>query len=202
MKKSGKGKWSRARKFEVVIALIAAALGFVAGFATRYELNFHIQFDDKINPVELLSLACTIVLAWIVASVLDKQKEAEKSSREILLKRTEEFASFVVRSASRAASENFSYPEAASITKRIDVKLNRLWQVLESVEISYDRAMKASMVKQIDKMDELLTDIQPPALVVRNDLIRFSPERSVQVETAFDDLLDMITSLQLAVIRG
>src|SRR5688500_13151383 len=126
MNKRHKGNWLQARKFEIAIALICAAVGFVAGLATRYDLQLGFQFDDKIDAVGLLTLICTIVLAWVVATVIDKQREAEKSAKEILIKRVEEFYSFVVNSASRTTSGSLAYSEAAYITKRIDVTASRI----------------------------------------------------------------------------
>jgi hypothetical protein len=201
MKKT-RGKWFLLHKFEIVIAVIFAALGFVTGLATRYDLQFNFRFDDKIDAIELLSLAATIVLAWLVASVLDKQKEADKSAKEIILKRAEELHSLVVQSASRVAADNLTYSEAANITKRIDVAVRRLWPMLENAEVNYDDGVKAAFSKHIDELEGLLTEINQPELTVENNIIHFSRDRSVAVEAAFDELRDRISTLELTIIRG
>lgn len=201
MKKS-KGNWFRARKFEITIAFIFAVLGFITGLATRYDLQLGFQFDDKIDPVELLTLVATIILAWLVATVIDKQKEVEKSAKEILIKRAEEFHSFIVDSASRATSGSFAYSEAAYITKRVDVTARRLFAMLKTVDIEYDRTLKESLAEQTEKLYDLLTDIEAPELVVANDIIHFNEDRALAVETAFDTLRDQITTLEINIFSG
>lgn len=202
MRRNKRGNWFQARKFEIAIAFIFVALGFVVGLATRYELQLGFQFDDKIDAVELLTLVCTLILAWLVATVIDKQKEAEKSAKEILIKRVEEFHSFVVNSASRSASGSLAYSEAAHITKRIDVTVQRLLAMLESLDIDYDPTLKKSLAEQAERLDDVLTVIEAPELMVENNIIRFNEDRALAVETAFDALRDQITTLEIDIFRG
>ena len=203
-------RWFRARKAGIVVAVIFAAIGYVAGLGTRLDLNPNFQFDDKIDPVALLSLAVTVILVLVIASILDRQREAEKSAKVILLKRAEELHTLVAESAAAARSGGLLYTDAAAMLKRVELTINRLSRLMEGIAITFDPEVSLSILKHIEGMDALLTDTptiypdsgQLPALRVENGTLLFDEQRAREVDAAFEDLRDKLTELEFAIING
>jgi len=203
-------RWLHTHKAEVAITLISAFIGFVGGLGVRFDLNLNFQFDDKIDPVEFLSLVCTIILALVVVFVLDRQKDAEKSAKVVLLKRVEELHALVSENAASARGGRLPYTQAAAMLKRVELTVNRLWRLLEGAEVTCDPEVRLSILRQLEVMDPLLTDTPTaapflgnlPALRVENGILLFNEQRSNEVETAFEDLRDKLTTLDFAIING
>ena len=202
-------KWLSAHKFEAAVACIFGAIGFVVGLGVRSDLDLDLRLDNTIDPVALLSLGCTVVLVWVVASILDKEKEAEKSAKEILLKRAEELYSLVSQSATSARAGTLSYRQSAHLIKRLEMTINRLWRLLLSAGVTCDTAVKESLLTHMEALDVLLTDSPAQAastkvvpLKVENDILQFSADHAVKVEAAFADLRDKLTELEFAIING
>lgn len=202
--------WFQAHKAGVAVAVIFAAIGFVAGLGVRSDLSPNLQFDNKVDPVGLLSLTCTVILAWVVASILDREREAEKSAKVILLKRTEELHAFVNENATAARSGRLHYNQAAAMIKRVELTINRLWNLLEGAHVTCDPQMRLSILAHVEAMDVLLTDTptvapftgQVPPLRVENGMLLFNEQRALEVDVAFEDLRDRLTELQFAIING
>lgn len=196
-------------KFEILIAALCAAIGFLVGLGTQFKLDFHLQFDDKIDPVALLSLVVTVILAWIIARVLDREREAERSAKQILLQRAEELQTLVAQKSTDARNGSLSFSHAVAMLRRIEITINHLWVLLEGAGVKCDVSVRDAIVNQVETMDQLLTDTpHASAILARADLwlengvLRFSDERALQVETAFEDLRDNLTQLEFAIING
>jgi hypothetical protein len=209
MKKSARS-WLQLHRVEIALAIVFGLIGFLAGLGTRFDLQWQTRFDDEINAVQLLQLVVTVILAWLVTSILDKQKQAEKSAKEILLKRAEELHTFVTESAAKSSSGDFLYAEAAATTKRVSVATDRICRLLEANKIACDAAIRAGIVSQVDKLWELMTntpvsdhnDTRQPAVRVEEGRLYFQPERALEIENAFEELKHSIMSLELAIINS
>ncbi len=209
MKKSGR-HWFKAHRIEISVAVIFCLIGFIVGVATRYDLQWGTRFDEEINSVQLLQLICTVILAWLVTTVLDKQKQAEKTVKEIILKRAEELHSFVHDTAIKFSSGEFLYTDAASAAKRINVATDRICKLLEANKITCDAQIKTNIVAQADKMLDLMTNTPvhdpkataPPVVEVKNGKLHFREDRALEIENAFEDLKHHIMSLQLSIINS
>lgn len=208
--RTGVRNWIYAHRIEIALSAIFCFIGFIAGIATRWDLQWQISFDNKINPVELLSLASTVILVWVIASVLDKQKQAEASAKATLLKRVEDLHTFVHETAIKSASGNFLFTDAAYAPKRVTVTTERLCRLLESNQIYCDEKIKSDILVQAERMLDLMTsyrvqksdDNAQLPVRVENDKVIFSDERALEIETAFDELKHRITLLELAIINA
>src|SRR5215217_609896 len=116
MRQSTRNK--KPRLLHIAFAIIFLLIGFFTGLFTNYHLGFKFQFRDTIEPAAFLSVVCTLILAWIVSTVWNRQQHAETSSKEVLIKRLEELHTFNSELAVQATSNEFFYTDATSGIKR------------------------------------------------------------------------------------
>jgi hypothetical protein len=201
--------WVIHHRIEIALAVLFCLLGFIFGIALQPALPFRVSFDDKINPVELLSLFVTIVLVWIISSVLEKKKQAEIAGKEILLKRVELLLAFVLETAQQSTSGSFLYAGAASAIKKIELSTSRICKLMESNNLSCDEQIRSNILNQTERLVELLTNTpvhdssseSPQAVKVQEGKLIFSAERALDIQNAFYDLEDNILILEIAITR-
>jgi Na+-transporting NADH:ubiquinone oxidoreductase subunit NqrC len=209
MKKSSRS-WLTIHRVEVAVAIVFCLIGFVLGVGARYDLQLQTRFDDKINAVDLLTLICTVIIAWVVTSILDRQKQAEKTAKDTLLKRAEELHNFILETAIKSTSANFLYTDAASAAKRVVVTTDRICKLLESNQISCDTQIKTDINNHVDKLLDLMTntpvqdstDTSQQAVEVKDGKLSFSSERALEIENTFEDLKHSVMVLELAIINS
>ncbi|HLM57969.1 MAG TPA: hypothetical protein VK422_17825 [Pyrinomonadaceae bacterium] len=204
-----KSAWLRKHRLEAGLAVIFLLIGFLMGLASRFTLPFQLQFEDKVNAVDILSIICTVILAWIVATVLDKQKHAENTSKEIIVRRLEELYAFISDTAARSTSTDFPLTSATSSTKRINVTLSSVYSLLESIGSPVNDDLKKEIENQVIKLNELMTSSPvddgtgvQPAVKVDKGMLYFNPERKLEIEAGFESLKNHIISLEIEVNRA
>ncbi|HEX8266443.1 MAG TPA: hypothetical protein VF596_13650 [Pyrinomonadaceae bacterium] len=199
-------KWTKRNKLSVGLATIFFLVGYLAGFGTQFGLSFKLQFDEKINTADFLSIVCNIILVWIVATILDKEKQTEQNAKDILLRRVEELYNFTITVSDKSTSGNFLYTEATSSTKKINLITTSVYEQLNSNNLTVDEKFKKDISEQVDKLNNLMTntpvngstDSNPPVKAENNKLF-YNEIRSLEIDSGFDKLRELITSLELAI---
>jgi hypothetical protein len=205
-----KNNTPRVGRLQIAFGVILLLTGFFGGLFTNYHLNFKFQFRDTIEPANFLSVICTVILAWMVGIIWNRQQYAEHTSKEVLTKRLEELQTFSSEFAIRAAGEKFMWTDATSAIKRMRTSLNSVCRLAEDIELVVETRFKADVENRIENLDDLITNTPAywpttkkvaPVTVSENRIV-FSRERALEVAVAFDDLRHAITSLELAINRG
>jgi hypothetical protein len=208
MKNAVKG-WLRAHRVEIAIAIVFGLIGFVIGLGTRFDLKLNARFDDDINAVQLLTLICTIILALAVSAILEKQKHADKTVKDVLLKRIEEIYSFAQETALKANKE-FLYTDAASAAKRLSVSITRVFSLLKGNNIAFREQLRDEPLIHVEKILDLMTDTpihdaddsSKRAVKVKDSKLAFSAERASEIDNAFEDLKQSLMMIELHIIQA
>jgi prepilin signal peptidase PulO-like enzyme (type II secretory pathway) len=204
-----KSTWLRKHRLEAGLSVIFLLIGFLIGLAFRFSLPFQLQFEDKVNAIDVLSIVCTVILAWIVATVLDKQKHAENTSKEIIVRRLEELYAFISDTAAKSTEPKFPLTSATSSTKRINVTLSSVYNLLESIGSPANEDLKTKIEHQVIKLNELMTSSPVDdgtgvqlAVRVENGILNFNQARKLEIEAGFESLKNYIISLEIEVNRA
>jgi hypothetical protein len=190
--------------------LIAAfALGVVVG--KLFNISYF-KVDENINIIDVISVAVTIFAAYIVTKVLDKEKQDNRTEKDLIIKRTEDIYQLIDDSNNKVNTGAINYQEAASHFKRINVSLNCIYRILTNTKIGLDETHKKNIIGNTKKLRDLLTDtpkiseaeIQISNLPneVKDSIVHLTQNRILEIETEYDKLRDNILLLQLAINKA
>jgi hypothetical protein len=186
---------------------------FIIGIVVGKLFNIHyFKVDQNINIVDVVSVGVTIFAAYIVSKVLDKQKQDNRSEKDLIIKRTEDIYQLIDDSSSKIIRGEIKYQEAASYIKRINVSLSCIYRIINKTIISPDSDLKKSIFANTKKLRDLLTDtpiisesqIQELNIPsdVRESIIHLTHNRIIEIESEYDKLRDNILLLQLTINKS
>src|SRR5258706_6320244 len=106
----------------IKIAIYSAFLstGFVVGkiFSVSY-----FSIDTKINIIDVLSILTTLFAAYVLSTVIDKEKEDHRTEKDLILKRIEDIYQLIEDTNLKLTASTVPYQVAASKIKRIYISL-------------------------------------------------------------------------------
>jgi hypothetical protein len=204
-----RSKILKTQGLEIAFGVVLLLIGFFLGLFTNYRLDFRFQFRPTVDAAAVLSILCTVVLAWIVGIIWNRQQYAENTSKEVLIKRLEELQVFISELAEAADGDSFYWTDATSAIKRIRTSVLSVCGHVEDIQLTLESHIRRDVETRIEKLDDLMTNTPAyrPAdkihpVTVEANKITFSKERKLEIAVAFDELRHAITSLELAINRG
>ena len=173
------------------------------------------EIDKNLNVIDLSSLLLTPVLAYIVYSVLDKNKEDRTKEKELILKRIDDFYTFIDSFYLRTISNsNLSYSLTLSDLKRLNDQIKNAQKLLTLANIAIEDNYINNVLVTIRELKELKTDILTNAqvaalsvnsanpIVVAAGIVIYSSSRLNEIEGKFDDLKNQVILFQLKINRA
>jgi uncharacterized transporter YbjL len=101
---------------------------FSVGIVTGKLFNFsYFKIDEKLNLVNILSIAATIFSAWYLANILDREKQRSKSEKELILGRISDLNKLLDNSLEKVEQGEIEYVEAASVFKRLNTTIENIY---------------------------------------------------------------------------
>lgn len=187
----------------------AFSIGIVVGKLVDFK---YFKVDKSVNIIDVVSVAVTIFAAYIVTKVLDKEKQDNRTEKDLIIKRTEDIYQLIDESNSKVIVGAIKYQEAASHFKRISVSLNCIYRIIANTKIEINEQLKKDIFGNIKKLRDLLTntpkisetDIHNSNLSneVKDSIVHLTQNRIVEIETEYDKLRDNILLLQLVVNKA
>lgn len=198
-------------KHVITVCLLCASFVIGVVFGKLVDVKYF-KVDENINIIDVISVAVTIFAAYIVTKVLDKEKQDNRTEKDLIIKRTEDIYQLIDDSNIRVVSGAIKYQEAASHFKRINVSLHCIYRIMSNTKIETDEQLKLSIFGSTKKLRDLLTDtpkitesdIQNSNLPneVKDGMVHLTQNRIVEIETEYDKLRDNILLLQLAINKA
>lgn len=191
------------------LLLASFATGIVVGKLFDFK---YFKVDSYINVVDVISVAVTMFAAYIVTKVLDKEKQDNRTEKDLIIKRTEDIYQLIDDSNNKVITGAIKYQEAASHFKRINVSLNCIYRIMLNTRIETNDQLKKDILGNTKKLRNLLTDtpkisetdIQNSNLPneVKDSIVHLTQNRIVEIETEYDKLRDNILLLQLTINKA
>jgi hypothetical protein len=179
--------------FAVYAALIL--IGFILGKLFNI---WYFTIDEKINLVDLLSIIVTVTAAFIVAKVLDKEKQDRRTEKDLILKRVEDIYQHIETCQPKLTASSVPYQFAASQIKGIYTYLNTANKIISNTEIQITEDHKSKIVSNLRKIKDLLTSGNN----VSSGAIQLTQSRVIEIEAEFVKLKDSVLFFQIDINNG
>lgn len=198
-------EWIKKSKWSIGLAVVFLFLGFVLGVGFNFYKDFTIQFDDKIDPTNLLEIFVNVILVWIIANILDKEKQTERTSKDIIQTRVNELYSFVNDFSEKSFNDNYNYTDATSALKRLNTGIITIEKLIATTKLNISTELLAPVKASYEKLDNLLTNIpvrdeadtSEPDLKVKDNICTFGKNRLNLIHTEFDKIKDELLTLEV-----
>jgi hypothetical protein len=143
---------------------------------------------------------------WIITNKLDKEKQTERASKDIIQRRVQELYSLVDNLSEKPQGDNFYLIEATSSTKRINLSITIIEKLINKAEMPLPENLSNIKLLTGD-INDLLTnspvrdesDTSEREITVKNGLCYFNAARLAKIHSSFDSLKDEITNLELLI---
>lgn len=168
------------------------------------------KLKTEIDAMQLISIGVTVWIAFIIATIIDKEKDENKREKELILKRTEDLYLILDDFNQRIITGELKYKKTTSTLKRINTTLKLIFKVINETKISINTELK-DIQKITRKLNVLLTetpineeDINGSDLPIKikDSIIKLNNGRVIEIESKFDSLKNMILVFQLEINKG
>lgn len=192
---------------------IAYLFAFVTGFVVSKFIDLpSISINEKVDVVAVLQIVATFVAAFLVARVLDKQKQDDRIEKDLILKRIEDVYLRVEQNYVHVLDGKIEYAAAAAQIKRILTTVSSVMKLLEARKISISERSANAVITNIRKLRDLLTDTPNIkeheiaearlSIQVKDGIIHLSKDRLIQIESEYEKIKDSILVLQLEINKA
>jgi Ca2+/Na+ antiporter len=169
----------------------------------------YLKLDQNVNLVDLISVLLTLLLAYFVVKVIEKEKEDYREEKNLLLKRLERIDDLIEEIHESIESDQIHYSKAAAMIKNISVNLNCLFRVKLNPAITIDRNTNQVFTIQLKRLRNLLTNTpmidasqinkSDLPLEVKSGILKISKSRVIEIETELEKLRILVFELQLKI---
>ncbi|MCE3295292.1 MAG: hypothetical protein K0R65_1006 [Crocinitomicaceae bacterium] len=197
-------KGKNKRVFGICLLAVALLGGIIIGKLIDFT---YFKVEKTINLIDILSIIVTVLAAYFVTKILDKEKQDYRTEKDLIIKRTEDIYQLLEDSHGKVVTGLIKYQEAASHCKRINVSLSCIYRIMNNVNLNVDIALKKDVLDNTKKLRDLLTDtpkisedqIQSSNLPseVKDSFVHLTQNRILEIEAMYDKLRDNILLLQL-----
>ena len=180
-------------------------MGYVLSFVFQIEKK-HIEY--KINILDAISFIATLLLAYIIYDVIDRNKEVRVREKEIILKKTDEFYSFIDERQKIIADNSVSFNHVSRIQKRIDSQIVIIESLIKQCNLTTGKDFKGEFRKLANDLNKLLT-LTPTNLqitqgviveiVISNNIVTYTLRRLSDIEDQFESLKSKIAEYQIKI---
>jgi len=169
-------------------------------------LNVNNQVNIEINPLEILSLGITVLLAIYVTRTLSKKNDLEKNEKDLLINYLSEFKLLCNSKISKLLlNDNFDTPETKSDMKILRKKINSIIELAKEYKfIEENDTLATELNNKVRDIWELLTDCpeKVPSRAskpVKDGIERIRLEQVNKVEAALIDIERLIFKITMKI---
>lgn len=154
--------------------------------------------------VSLISLVVTLFVAFWVTTVLEKQSTDTRTEKDIIIKHVDLLYLIIEEVREKVRSGTMNYPLAASNMKRLNVNTSSVVQSMVKAAIETEENHELLIQGEVATVKDLLTNSKPndPDLLIVNNIITFSQERQILVDTHLDKVRNEIYKFELAINKA
>jgi hypothetical protein len=170
------------------------------------ELNVNNQVNIEINPLEILSLGITVLLAIYVTRTLSKKNDLEKNEKDLLINYLSEFKLLCNSKISKLLlNDNFDTPETKSDMKILRKKINSIIELSKEYKfIEENDTLATELNNKVRDIWELLTDCPEKVTsrtskTVKDGIERIRLEQVNKVEAALIDIERLIFKITMKI---
>ena len=187
---------------------------FGIGFVTSKTISFHhFKIDSDINLLDLASIFITIMLAYLVYAILDKNKEDRVKEKELILKRVDDIYTYIELNQYKIVNGSVKYSDYASFIKRCNNQVSNIEDFIKLTKIQLNiqckdeifantRDLKNLMTNTLTNEEIIKLNLETNPIIVEAGNVTYSDERLEQIELKFEELKNTIIKYQLIINRG
>ncbi len=198
--------------FDYLLGFAVFGIGFVCSKSFSSE-RFSVVND--LNIIDLVSLLLTPILAYIVYSVLDKNKEDRSKEKDLIIKRIDEIYEYIDANYIKTVSnENLNYSSIITSLKRMNMQIKNSKKLLQLANIQIEEIFIDEILSVIKELKDLETNILTNAqvqllpsnqinpIIVTNGTVNYSNLRLDEIEEKFDELKNKVMGYQFRINRA
>ena len=193
-----------------LIFIFVFITGISIGVACKNWPNLTLKHEVDLVALftSLFSMAITLLAAYWVTTVLERNKDISRFEKELIISRATSFDNFIESSFGFIPLGQIQYSTAASITKRANAFNDSILNAIAISSISIENGYHKKLQGSLRTIKNLLTDtpvsntvINPP-LAVANGIITYTPSRLLEIENEVDALRGQILSYILFINKS
>jgi len=208
-----------------VAAILLIIVALLVGFLTGQLFTFKgIELEGKLNFGDLLvgtisivfglittviTIGATLAAAYYVSKILDKQKEDDRTEKDIILKKVEDILPIVESSYVVITKSEKQLTEVIATLKKITVPFEHVFKILEISELNIDPIYETNIQTVIKSIRTLATKTprsdseqipnEATPISVANGVVSYSGYRLIELENAFNQLRFELFQFQIMI---
>lgn len=204
------------RVWWIVISIAYSAILLIIGIligktVQRWPLITLKTEVDTIGAIfSLTSLIATLGVAYWVATILERKKEANRVEKDLIIRRIDDIYGLIESTSVKVAVQEIDFNLAVGNIKRISVNINAIIEAVKTTRISIEDFHRKGIIDALTELKSLLTNTPPIRdehladlpLEIREGIIHMSTDRRLQIDSEFDKIKRLIFNLELAINKG
>lgn len=178
-------------------------LGFLVG---KFITMPYFEVDKNINIVDISGLFVTLGAAYWISKVIDKEKQDNRTEKDLFLKRSDGIAENIRDFSVKVSSGTISLNEVASTCKRINVSIDSLYNALKASNYNCDQIAKSYLILSVNNLKNLLTTtpisgmaIADTEIQILSGIITVTGTKLNTIENEFETLKNRFLKFQIEV---
>lgn len=196
-----------------ILSIVYLLLAVISGVVIGKIIDFpFFELDKHLNIVEISSIITTILAAFLITNVLEKNKQDSRIEKDLLIKRLGDIDHLFDDIITKIGTDKYSYIEAASTIKRIRTSFVCIFNLIEKTKIELNHTLKEKVTNELGELKDLLTDtpqIQDKSIqksnlsiTVKNNILVLSKTHAINIETKINSLKNDCINLQFDINKG
>ncbi len=187
-----------------ILVFITLVIGILIGKIVTIPCSFAVSMD----PLEGVSILCTVFVAVYVSSILESQKDSFKIKRDLALSRAKDLDEYVHEIAEFISISGQKYGEITFRLKKIFMMSERISKVLTLTKIK-NQDFRNKFQNLHKELRVLMTNIpisisssEEIPLVCTDGKVIYSRERLQEIEIKLDEVKDCVLKLQIEIVNN
>lgn len=189
----------------VMSCLLCICIGITLGKLFNWG---YFVLSHEISIIDALSIFITIGLAIYITNALEKQIQNRRVEKDLLLAKISETEQCIGIISDVIGTENINYSKLVYLLKNCNKSTNVIFKTIDELKlksVKKDSETETNLKKNIKDIRRLSTgtsivasEVDAP-IAVENGIIRFSPNRIIEIDSVLDDMKDNYFKLKFMV---
>lgn len=194
------------------IEIIIAVSFFIIGLFVRnwWEIGT-ISIDTKINVLDAISLVVTIGVGIYIAKILEKDVQDKRIEKDMYLARIagiEHILDSIESLIENSKGNEIHYSHVVNMMHRCRIKKSDVFKALEKKDVGklnsqiddYNQKLKTNFqLLKKSLTDTTVGDPKNPAVKLKNNIVNYSEERSLEILTSINAIESIFFDLKVIV---
>lgn len=196
-------KKSRTIKIIYSSSLIIALLsGIIIGKVINWPF---FKVDERVNLVDIFSIIITLIIAYFIAKVIEKEKEDDRAEKNLIISKLTCSSNTIDDLSDQINKKEILYIDATSKIKKINLDITCAFNGLKISTVTLENDERVEINKKIKKIKDLITDTplsnqnKNESIKVENGVIKISNARAIEIESELGKLKNEIFLLQMKI---